>query len=230
MSSHQLEILVIEDELSVRDMLRRAFERDGHRVTATETASEALDLAASGDFDVVLLDVELGSGLDGFQICRLLRTHAHSVPVIMLTGRRAEADAVKGLEAGADDYVTKPFGVAELNSRIRAVLRRTGARSADAPVLTVGRLRIDPGRRDVHFEDRAIHLTFSEFQLLTALAERPGDVRTRAELMAAIWGEDSFRDLRGIDVHIRHLRAKLDANVIATVRGRGYRLEDPSSS
>jgi DNA-binding response OmpR family regulator len=224
-----LEILVVEDDAAVGRWLRTVFEREGHRVTVIDSAGDALRLAASARFDIVLLDVELGPGLDGYQICRTLRSSAISVPIIMLTGRSAEADAVRGLEAGADDYLTKPFGIAELNSRIRAVLRRTGGRGAPQPALSAGRLRLDLESRAVTFADRTVHLTFSEFQLLAALLERPGAVFSREALMAAIWGDSSFRDLRGIDVHVRHVREKLGRDVIATVRGGGYRV-DPGAS
>jgi DNA-binding response OmpR family regulator len=228
--SDGLEILIVEDEPSVRDWLQRAFEREGHRVTLAEAPADALALATGREFDMVLLDVELGPGLDGFQICRTLRSNANAVPIIMLTGLGAEADAVRGLEAGADDYLTKPFGLAELNSRMKAVLRRVGGRQTERPARRAGRLRLDPQRREVRLDGEVVHVTFSEFQLLLALIDRPGIVRSREELMAAIWGESSFRDLRGIDVHVRHLRAKLGQDVIATVRGGGYRLEEDASS
>jgi DNA-binding response OmpR family regulator len=229
MSDPGLEILVVEDEPAVRDWLRTAFERQGHRITLADDSGDALALAAAKRFDVVLLDVGLGPGLDGYQICRTLRSRANMVPIIMITGRRAEADAVRGLEAGADDYMTKPFGLAELNSRIRAVLRRTGGREAPVPVRTAGRLSVDPARREVTLDGRPEHLRFSEFQLLAALIEHPGAVLTREALMAAIWGGSAYRDLRGIDVHVRHLREKLGEGLITTVRGGGYRLEDDAS-
>ena len=155
---------------------------------------------------MILLDVELGPGPDGFEICRALRDQANDVPIIMLTGLQAEADAVKGLEAGADDYMTKPFGLAELNSRIKAVLRRAEKHGS---VRVAGGLRMDLGRREVTLEGERVHLTFSEFQVLAALLERPGAVCSRAELMTAIWGDSAYRDPRGIDVHVRHLREKL---------------------
>jgi DNA-binding response OmpR family regulator len=234
MIGNQLEILVIDDEPVVRDWLQTVFEREGHVVTIAAASSEGLGIAASRHFDMVLLDVELGPGLDGYQVCRALRSSGITVPIIMVTGRRAEADAVRGLEAGADDYVTKPFGLAELTSRIRAVLRRSGAREASVPARTAGRVTMDLERRETTFAGQPVHLTFSEFQLLAALVDRPGAVRSRASLMAAIWGDSDYRDLRGIDVHIRHLREKLEPGVIVTVRGGGYRFEDgppaPASS
>jgi len=146
----------------------------------------------------------------------------------MLTALDSEADTVLGLEAGADDYVTKPVGLAELRSRIRAVLRRGAQRTDD--VLQAGPLRLDRGRRELTRDGEPISLTFSEFELLTCLMSRPGHAFNRQELMRAIWGDSAFRDPRGIDVHVRHLREKLEAapdhpELILTVRGAGYRLE-----
>jgi len=221
-----LKLLVVDDEPAVRDWLRTAFERQGHHVTLAGQPGEALALAAASRFDLVLLDVEFGPGLDGYHVCRTLRSHANMVPIILLTARRAEADAVRGLEAGADDYVTKPFGLAELNSRIRAVLRRAGDRQDPVPVRTAGRLSLDLDRSEVSFDGRPVHLTVSEFRLLATLMERPGTVHSRDALMKAIWGDSAYRDLRGIDVHVRHLREKLGSGLITTVRGGGYRLED----
>jgi two-component system, OmpR family, response regulator RegX3 len=150
----------------------------------------------------------------------------------MLTARDAEVDAVEGLEAGADDYVTKPFGLGELRSRIRAVLRRAGPRSPESSVLEVGRVRLDRTRREVTVQGDPRRLTFSEFELLDALMVEPGRLRNRQELLRAIWGDSAYRDPRAIDVHIRHLREKLEQEpehprLIVTVRGGGYRIDPP---
>src|SRR6267378_3445568 len=184
-----LNILVVDDEAPLREMLRRSFEREGHRVLAVGDARAALDRATTDDPDVILLDVALGPGPDGNAVCRELRARRNVVPVIMLTALDSEADAVLGLEAGADDYVTKPFGLAELRSRIRAVLRRAGTRAMGDEVLVVGPIVLD-----------------------------------RQELLRAIWGDSAYRDPRAIDVHIRHLREKLEPEpekprYILTVRG-----------
>jgi len=151
------------------------------------------------------------------------------VPIIMLTALDSEGDAVLGLEAGADDYITKPFGPAELRSRIRAVLRRAGSRALGDDVLRAGSLALDRARRQVTVDGRPVALTFSEFELLQALMTQPGRVFDRQELLRATWGDSAFRDPRGIDVRVRHLREKLEPQpdrptLILTVRGAGYRL------
>ncbi|MDQ6750850.1 MAG: response regulator transcription factor [Actinomycetota bacterium] len=227
-----LNILVVDDEAALRDMLSRSFAREGHRVLAVADAVAALDCAAKQDFDVVLLDVALGPGLDGNEVCRELRARRNVVPVIMLTARDSEADAVLGLEAGADDYVTKPFGLAELRSRIRAVLRRVRARGNEGEVLMVDSVRLDRASREVTLENEPVQLTFSEFELLNWLMGDPGRLFNRQELLRAIWGDSAYRDPRAIDVHVRHLREKLEQRpdqptLILTVRGAGYRLKGP---
>ena len=161
----------------------------------------------------MLLDIALGPGPDGYEVCRTLRARRNVVPIIMLTALDSEADAVLGLEAGGDDYVTKPFGLAELRSRIRAVLRRTGQRgggSMGSEVLTVGPITLDRSRREVTIDGEPVRLTFSEFELLDALMTDPGRLLNRQELLRAIWGDSAYRDPRAIDVHIRHLREKLE--------------------
>ena len=190
-----LEILLVDDDQPLRDMLTRSFEREGHRVTAVADGEAALEAAAERPYDVVLLDVALGTGPTGHDVARMLRSRRDVVPIIMLTALDSEADAVQGLEAGADDYVTKPFGLAELRSRIRAVLRRAHGRVVE------GSLRVGPVVLD------------------------------REELLRAIWGDSAYRDPRGIDVHVRHLREKLEEQpqepkLILTVRGSGYRFRD----
>ena len=190
----------------------------------------AIDRASTDHFDIVLLDVALGAGPDGYEVCRTLRGRRNVVPIIMLTALDSEADAVLGLEAGADDYVTKPFGLAELRSRIRAVLRRTHGRVVDG-VRAVGPVTIDQRERQVTVGGAPVRLTFSEYELLACLMERPGKLFTRQELLRAIWGDSAYRDPRAIDVHIRHLREKIEPDprepvYIFTVRGVGYRFRD----
>jgi DNA-binding response OmpR family regulator len=224
-----LSILVVDDESDLREMLTRSFARDGHRVSAVADGRAAIERASTEHYDIVLLDVALGAGPDGYEVCRTLRGRRNVVPIIMLTALDSEADAVLGLEAGADDYVTKPFGLAELRSRIRAVLRRAGARAMSEEVLTVGPIRLDRVQREVTVENQAVRLTFSEFELLDALMTDPGRLLNRQELLRAIWGDSAYRDPRAIDVHIRHLREKLEPEpekpqYILTVRGAGYRL------
>jgi DNA-binding response OmpR family regulator len=227
-----LDILVVDDESDLREMLTRSFTREGHRVVAVPEGRAAIDRASTQPFDIVLLDVALGSGPDGYEVTRTLRARRNVVPIIMLTALDAEADAVLGLEAGADDYVTKPFGLAELRSRIRAVLRRAGPRALGQEVVQVGPIKLDRSRREVTVEDEPVRLTFSEFELLDALTVDPGRLLNRQELLRAIWGDSAYRDPRAIDVHIRHLREKLEPEpdkprYILTVRGAGYRLQAP---
>jgi DNA-binding response OmpR family regulator len=227
-----LNILVVDDEPDLREMLTRSFAREGHRVVAVADGQGAIDRASSDHFDIVLLDVALGAGPDGYEVCRTLRARRNVVPIIMLTALDSEADAVLGLEAGADDYVTKPFGLAELRSRIRAVLRRAGTRSLDDEVVAVGPIKLDRAQREVSMDGDSVRLTFSEFELLDALMTDPGRLLNRQELLRAIWGDSAYRDPRAIDVHIRHLREKLEPEpekprYILTVRGAGYRLRGP---
>jgi DNA-binding response OmpR family regulator len=225
-----LDILLVDDDRPLREMLTRSFEREGHRVTAVADGDSALEAAGARAFDVVLLDVALGAGPTGYDVARMLRARRDVVPIIMLTALDSEADAVQGLEAGADDYVTKPFGLAELRSRIRAVMRRAQGRVVEGS-LRVGPITLDRDLRRVTVEESAVKLTFSEFELLACLMSRPGYAFNRQELLRAIWGDSAYRDPRAIDVHIRHLREKLEArpeepNLILTVPGQGYRFRE----
>jgi DNA-binding response OmpR family regulator len=213
-----LNILVVDDESELRELLVRLFTRDGHRVIAVADARSAIDRASTQQFDCVLLDVALGAGPDGIDVCRELRARRNVVPIIMLTARDSEADAVLGLEAGADDYVTKPFGPTELRSRIRAVLRRAGPRALGDEVLQVGPVVLDLTRREVRVRGETVQLM-----------EHPERLFSREELLRAIWGDSAYRDPRGIDVHVRHLREKLEERpdepmLLLTVRGAGYRI------
>src|ERR671929_1981089 len=226
-----LDILVVDDDAPLRDMLTRSFEREGHRITSVADGHAALEEAGRGQFDVILLDVALGPGPTGYDVARALRARRNVTPVIMLTALDSEADAVQGLEAGADDYVTKPFGLAELRSRIRAVLRRAQGRVVEG-VVAVGPVTIDQRARQVTVNGAPVRVTFSEFEVLSCLIERPGKLFTRQELLRAIWGDSAYRDPRAIDVHIRHLREKLEPQpeqprLILTVPGQGYRFREP---
>jgi DNA-binding response OmpR family regulator len=232
MAAETLNVLVVDDDSELREQIKRLFERDGHSVMAVADARSAIDRATTGHFDIVLLDIGLGPGPDGYDVCRALRDRRNVVPIIMLTALDSEADAVLGLEAGADDYVTKPFGPAELRSRMRAVLRRAGPRALGDQILQVGPIVLDRSRRSVTVRGEPIELTFSEFELLQAMMTRPGVLFNRHELLRAIWGDSAYRDPRGIDVHVRHLREKLETTpaspeLLLTVRGVGYRLHSP---
>jgi DNA-binding response OmpR family regulator len=231
MASQTLDILVCDDESSLREALRQSFQREGHRVVAVADGRSAIDRATTQHFDVVLLDIALGPGSpDGYEVCRELRSRRNPVAVIMLTALDSEADAVLGLEAGADDYVIKPFRPAELRSRVRAVLRRvgTGDGRSGSPV-RIGPLTLDPGLREVRRDGESVDLTFSEFEILHELLAQRHRVHSRHELLRAIWGDSAYRDPRSIDVHVRHLREKLEVKpdepeLILTVRGAGYRI------
>jgi DNA-binding response OmpR family regulator len=232
MAASALDILIVDDDAPLRDMLTRSFDREGHRITAVADGDGALSATREGRFDVVLLDVALGPGPSGHDVCRALRSRRDVTPIIMLTALDSEADAVQGLESGADDYVTKPFGLAELRSRIRAVLRRTTGRVVEDGALAVGGVVVDRRERAVQVRGEPVRLTFSEFELLACLMERPGRLFSRQELLRAIWGDSAYRDPRAIDVHIRHLREKLEPqpdepSLILTVRGAGYRFREP---
>ncbi len=225
-------ILLVDDEDSIQKLLTYPLERDGFRVVAARDGEEALARFAEERVDVVVLDVMLPK-LDGLEVCRRLRATS-SVPILMLTARGDELDKVLGLELGADDYMTKPFSVREFRSRVRALLRRAAAPRHDPggdDVIEADGLRIDPARRRVTVRGDAVELTYVEFELLRALAERPGRVFTRQALLERLWGDADYRDPRTIDVHVRHLREKLELDArrpeyIFTVRGVGYRFRD----
>jgi DNA-binding response OmpR family regulator len=230
-SASALRILVVDDDAPLREMLARSFTREGHTVTAVADGQSALDAADEDTFDIVLLDVALGPGLAGHDVARELRERRNVVPVIMLTALDSEADIVLGLEAGADDYVTKPFGLGELRSRIRAVMRRASGRVIDQHSVRVGDVDLNMRAREVRLRDEPVKLTFSEYELLACLMSRPGHLFNRQELLRAIWGDSAYRDPRAIDVHIRHLREKLEQRpehpeLILTVRGAGYRVRE----
>ncbi len=227
-----LNILVVDDEAPLRETLTRSFSREGHHVDSVAGGQDAIERAGRDHYDIILLDVALGPGPNGYEVCRTLRERRNVVPIIMLTALDSEADAVQGLEAGADDYVTKPFGLAELRSRVRAVLRRASGRAVGREVVTIGDVSLDHGRREVTVRGEGVRLTFSEFELLARLMSEPGHLFNRQELLRAIWGDSAYRDPRAIDVHIRHLREKLevtpeDPKLILTVRGAGYRFQSP---
>ena len=227
-----LDILIVDDDAPLREMLTRSFAREGHRITAVADGHDALAEARDSRFDVVLLDVALGAGPNGHEVCRSLRARRDVTPIIMLTALDGEADTVLGLEAGADDYVTKPFGLAELRSRIRSLLRRSHGHLPPAELLAIGGVELNRETRSVLARGTPVRLTFAEYELLSCLMERAGRMVNRQELLRAIWGDSAYRDPRAIDVHIRHLREKLEVEpvrpvLIQTIRGAGYRFRDP---
>jgi DNA-binding response OmpR family regulator len=220
---------VVDDELSVQKLLTYPLRKEGYDVVPALDGHEALDRLREGNFDLVVLDVMLPK-VDGFDVCRQIRSRS-TVPIIMLTAKTEEIDKVLGLELGADDYITKPFSVREFRSRVKAVLRRASlAREEDAPeeALQHGDLRVDFERRSVETAQGEVRLTYVEFEILAALARNPGRVYSRTQLLERVWGDSAYRDPRTVDVHIRHLREKLETDprepeLILTVRGVGYR-------
>ncbi len=226
-------ILLVDDEDSVQKLLTYPLERDGFCVVQARDGEQALRLFEDQRIDLVVLDLMLPK-VDGLEVCKRLRADS-DVPIIMLTARGEELDKVLGLELGADDYITKPFSIREFRSRVRALLRRASLARASGPregeVIEVGQLRIDPARRTVELAGEPVQLTYVEFELLRALAAEPARVFTREMLLRALWGDSAYREPRTIDVHIRHLREKLERDAsepeyILTVRGVGYRFRD----
>jgi DNA-binding response OmpR family regulator len=233
MLEHTPRILLVDDEQSIQTLLSFPLRKDGYEVVQASDGREALARFGETTFDLVVLDVMLPR-LDGLEVCRRMRARS-SVPIIMLTAKTEEIDKVLGLELGADDYITKPFSLREFRSRVKAALRRAGmARrepSGDEVPLEVHELRIDPAKRAVEVRGAAVQTTYVEFEILVALATSPGRVWTRDMLLTRIWGDSAYRDQRTIDVHIRHLREKLerdakDPEYLFTVRGVGYRFRD----
>ena len=217
-------IVVVEDDESIREMLRYYFQSVGYAVRSYESG-EALFQEEEGESlpALYILDIML-PGMDGLEILRRLRSGRDTgdIPVIMLTARTAEMDRVSGLEAGADDYVVKPFGIMELQARVKAVLRRT-QRKGDQ-ILTCGDLEIDPAAREVRKSGVLVELTFKEFELLRLLCTRQGVALTRDEILQAVWDYDYTGETHTVDMHVKALRQKLGEDVITTVRGVGYKM------
>jgi len=224
-------ILLVDDEDAVQKLLAYPLEREGFRVIPARDGQEALARFADERVDLVVLDIMLPK-LDGLEVCRRLRAQS-TVPIIMLTARDDELDKVLGLELGADDYITKPFSIREFRSRVRALLRRaaTPPPPETDDVIALDGLVIDVAKRSVEVRGEPVSLTYVEFELLRTLASRPGRVYTRQMLLEAVRGGSDYREPRTIDVHVRHLREKLEADprepeFILTVRGVGYRFRD----
>jgi two-component system, OmpR family, response regulator RegX3 len=222
-------ILVVDDEPAIVDAVSYALRASGFEVDTFGDGESALEAARSKDgYDVLVLDVRL-PGLSGIEICRRLRSES-DVPILILTAMDAEVDRVLGLEAGADDYVTKPFSVAELVSRVRAILRRRELdRAAGGGVRRVGSLELDVNRHEVRIDGKTIRLTPSEFRLLAFLAQEPERVYTRREIMQHLWDSTYVGDQRACDIHVSNLRRKIEATPgrpqrLVTVRGVGYKL------
>ncbi|GIH69545.1 response regulator transcription factor [Sphaerimonospora thailandensis] len=222
-------VLVVEDEESFSDALSYMLRKEGFEVAVAATGPDALDAFDRDGADIVLLDLML-PGLPGTEVCRTLRQRSN-VPVIMLTAKDSEIDKVVGLELGADDYVTKPFSSRELVARIRAVLRRRGdVEEPESAVLTAGPVRMDVDRHVVAVRGRQVQLPLKEFELLEVLLRNVGRVLTRGQLIDRVWGADYVGDTKTLDVHVKRLRAKVEADpanprCILTVRGLGYKFD-----
>lgn len=222
-------ILVVEDEPAIAEALTYALEEAGHAVDSVDTGDLALDAARRHGYDLMILDLML-PGVPGLDVCQTLRAES-DLPIVILTAADAVADRIHGLDLGADDYMTKPFSVAELVSRVRALLRRRLLdRATASPVQSVGGLELDLARHAVTVDGRPIQLTRSEFRLVALLASEPGRDFTRDELVSHLWQSDFVGDRRAIDVHISNLRRKLEPDPrhpkrLLTVRGVGYKLD-----
>jgi two-component system, OmpR family, response regulator RegX3 len=226
-------ILVVDDELSVRESVGYALEQEGFQVTLAADGEEAEGQISDGNFDLLILDIMM-PGKSGLDLCREVRAHS-PVPIILLTAKDAEVDKVVGLEVGADDYVTKPFSVRELLGRVRAQLRRREldrtSSQREGKTIDAGPVRIDLARHLVTIRNEPVNLTRSEFQVLRLLAERPGQVFSRLEIMEELWQSEFSGDVRACDVHISNLRQKIERDpqepeLVLTVRGVGYRLAE----
>jgi two-component system, OmpR family, response regulator MprA len=224
-----VKVLVVDDDRALRDALRRALELTGHEVLLAENGQQALSQVAAAAPDSVVLDVGM-PGMSGLEVCRRLRASGNRVPVLMLTAREAVADRIDGLDAGADDYLVKPFDLGELQARLRALLRRAGAEAAEGP-LAIGDLRLDPARHGAAVGNAFSQLTRTEYALLELLVRNRGSVLTHQLIYERVWGYDFGPESNALRVYIGYLRRKLaDLGahpVIHTVRGVGYVLSEP---
>ena len=220
-------ILTVEDDERIRTAVSLALEEEGWEVEETANGEDALVAFAQNPSDVVLIDIML-PGIDGFEVCRRIR-RLGDVPIVMVTARSDSHDVVAGLEAGADDYLRKPFDPKELSARVRALLRRS--RPSESPAqMVVGQLEVIPDEGVVRLAGEEIHLTRTEFRLLVELASSPGKVMSREDLLERVWARDYFDDERLVDVHVRRLRTKIEPDpanprYVVTVRGMGYKLQ-----
>jgi two-component system response regulator RegX3 len=227
-NGHGHRILLVDDDAGVRDVVAFTLRREGFDVDEERDGASALESGRSGRYSLVVLDVML-PGLSGVEVCRALRAES-DVPILMLTARDAESDRVLGLELGADDYVTKPFSSAELLSRVRAILRRRELdRAGGSTVRKLGGLQIDLGRHEVLVDGERVHLTLSEFKVLSLLAEQSDAVVSRRALMQHLWASEHVGDEHACEVHISNLRRKIERDPsqperLVTVRGSGYKL------
>lgn len=232
-------ILVVEDEVSIATLLKYNLERAGYEVLLAHDGKEGFDLAIEHSPDLLLLDLMLPT-MDGMEVCKELRSQKRNIPIIMLTARDDEFDKVLGLELGADDYMTKPFSPREVIARVKAVLRRftpalqQETEEPENAVYQFGKLHVYPNRFEAFLDEETIEFTPKEFELLVYLLENKNRVLTRDQLLSAVWNYDFAGDTRIVDVHISHLRDKIEENsrkpkFIKTIRGIGYKFEEPKS-
>jgi two-component system alkaline phosphatase synthesis response regulator PhoP/two-component system response regulator ResD len=224
-------ILVVDDDTHIIELSQMYIEQEGYRVVSATDGQTALDMIAADEPMLVVLDLMLPK-VDGWEVCKRVRANSN-VPIIMVTARSDDIDKIVGLELGADDYLTKPFNPRELVARIRAILRRTGRESADEPTnsgaITVGNLKIIPDQRVVTVDGKTVELRLKEFDLLLTFAQNPRIVFSREKLLNVVWGYDFAGETRTVDMHVAHLRHKLEGMTpqIETVWGVGYKLETP---
>jgi DNA-binding response OmpR family regulator len=219
-------IVVIEDDRHIADLVELYLRQDGYRVVQAQDGVKGIEAVRNQRPRLVVLDVGLPGGVDGLDVCRVLRADQNSVPILMLTARDGEIDRVLGLELGADDYVTKPFAPRELVARVKAILRRVeGPKGASPGVISVGGVDVDAARREARVDGDVVPLATKEFELLRYLAENGGLALSRRQILDAVWGEGWYGDERTVDVHVGQLRKKLGKGLpLATVWGVGYRL------
>ncbi len=225
-------VLVVDDEVHIVELIKFNLEGNGYSVIEAYDGNKALELAKKEEIDIVILDLML-PGIDGIEVCRRLRKdpETEKIPIIMLTAKSEETDKVLGLEIGADDYLTKPFSVRELTARMKAVLRRSiDDKKEESKIIKINDIQIDIEKHEVTKGDTKIDLTLKEFELLRILAENRGKVLSRNMLLDEVWGYDYFGETRTVDVHIRHLRKKIEENdkapkYIETIRGVGYKIK-----
>ena len=213
-------VLIVDDDEAVLTMLYKVIRSNGIEADTVASGEEALERLRERDYDAVLLDV-LMPNLDGFAVCRAVR-EGSGVPILFLTALGGEKDVLRGYALGADDYVVKPFGIMELQARVKAVLRRTERRGDR--VLTWGDVELDPAAREVHKAGKPVELTYKEFELLKLLFSRRGVALTRDEILQAVWDYDYTGETRTVDMHVKALRQKLGEDIITTVRGVGYKM------
>jgi len=218
-------VLVVDDESNIIELAKLYLEREGYQVEGVATGQDALSRQVSFNPDIVILDLMLPD-IDGFEVCRQIRTKS-DVPILMLTARREDIDKIVGLEIGADDYLTKPFNPRELVARVKAVLRRYQAGQKATDALEIGKLTIDIARQEVAIGEQPVKLRTKEFDLLVAFAQNLGIVMTREKLLDLVWGFDYYGETRTVDVHVNHLRERIEGSgaQIETVRGAGYKMK-----